>query len=392
MKFSFRFKIRRFVLAAAVLLAFHLDGSPSIHAESGVVVQDYLLDASKGIELYSISSAPDGTYRKSVIYRQQDGAYAKWQEPFRSFSVWEDGTVRIGGSDDPEGGYVYDPERQSILHKNIYSLSPDGNWGILERSRYLYVSSPGLYSDYIAKLNDYYLKNMKTGAVKLFKSTRTSYLTAWVDRHTLLESGYDSRAKQNMITAYNPETNQRTTVLAGSMYAFNNASSKLLYVQNEPRRLLRVYDLKKASSHLLKDEAERSAIYPSVLSKPKLSLPDGISPDNLPVVPVPVIEEYEYTAGINGLSIPVSTVFEVNGTRWIPVRPLAKALGWKVDLLDQPAGTYKAANYQYTISKGAAKIVLTPSNSFNTGGRLFMTKGQLGSLGLGSVKLVPHIE
>ncbi|WP_036738026.1 hypothetical protein, partial [Paenibacillus zanthoxyli] len=125
-------------------------------------------------------------------------------------------------------GYVDDPDRQAIVHKNIYSLSPDGKWGILERSRYLYVKSLPPYSDYIAKLNDYYLKNMKSGDVFLYKTMRTTFRTGWYDQHTLLESGYDSQAKQSMITAYNPETNQRTTVLAGQMYAFNNSISKLV--------------------------------------------------------------------------------------------------------------------------------------------------------------------
>ncbi|WP_025687959.1 hypothetical protein, partial [Paenibacillus zanthoxyli] len=161
---------------------------------------------------------------------------------------------------------------------------------------------------------------------------------------------------------------------------------------SEPRRLLRVYDLKTSASHLLTSEAERSAIYPSALSRPASALPDGIKPAELPVVPVPVIEEYEYTAEINGLSIPVSTVFEANGKRWIPVRPLAKALGWKVELRDQPGTSYKALNYQYTISKGAAKITLTPANSFSTGGRLFITPDQLASLGSGAIKLVPRIN
>ncbi|AIQ13567.1 hypothetical protein [Paenibacillus durus] len=382
----------RIILAAAVLLTLSGQVLPSVYAKSENSVQDYAVDAAKGVEIYSIRYMVDEKYQNAVVYKQQDGTFAKWQEPFHFFRTAEDGSLIIGGSDDPEGSYVYDPDRQAIVHKNIYSLSPDGKWGLLERSRYLYVKSLSPYSDYIAKLNDYYLKNMKTGDVSLYKTMQTSFRTGWYDQHTLLESGYDSQAKQNLITAYNPETGKRTTVLAGSMYAFNNSISKLLYVENEPRRLQRVYDLKTSASHLLTSEAERSAIYPSVLSRPSSALPAGINPAELPVVPVPVIEQYEYTAEINGLSIPVSTVFEADGKRWIPVRPLATALGWKVELLDQPGTSYKASNYQYTISQGAAKITLTPSNSFSTGGRLFMTQGQLASLGYGAVKLVPHFN
>ncbi|MDT3426881.1 hypothetical protein J2Z22_002415 [Paenibacillus forsythiae] len=388
MKFSSQ-AIRRTLLGAAVLLALSVQGLPSVKAQSEINVYDSAVDASKGMELYSTSYTVDGKFENAVVYKQQDGTYAKWQEPFRSFHTEADGSVIVYGYD-PEATYVYDPDRQAIVQKNVYMLSPDGKWGFLWRFRYNFQALSAPYGAYYSRLIDYYLKNMETGEVSLYKSSERSFSLWWYDQHTLLESGYDNKAKQNMITAYNPDTNKRTTLLAGKLYNFNPSNFKLLYAENEPLRIERVYDLKTGSSHILNDEAERDALYPPAPARTKPSLPAGINPAELPVVPVPLIEEYEYTAEINGLSIPLSTVFQANGKRWIPVGPLTKALGWKAELLKQPGSSNKAPGYQYTISKEAAKLTLTPSNSFSTGNRLFMTDDQLKSLGYGPIKLVPH--
>ncbi|WP_025691502.1 hypothetical protein [Paenibacillus zanthoxyli] len=80
----------RTILAAAVLLALSVQALSPVHAKSENSVQDYAIDATKGVELYSVSFPADGKYQNAVVYKQQDGTFAKWQEPFRSFSTAED--------------------------------------------------------------------------------------------------------------------------------------------------------------------------------------------------------------------------------------------------------------------------------------------------------------
>lgn len=391
MKRSYRRSIR-LALSAAAILSLHLGTAAQSEAASNIRVYSHVKDVPGRTELYAVGyMSTDGAYRQNVVYKREDGTYAKWQDPFTSFYRLddEDGTILITGSDDPLGGYLFDPESQSIVHTNHYSLSPDGSWGILERSRYQYATAEPPYSSYIAKLHDYYLKNTKTGEITLYRTEQCTFRTAWRDGHTLIEAGYDENARQNTMTLYDPGTGRRTQLLDGTLMAYRD--SKILYVKNEPQRLLRVYDLRTSASHLLKDAAGHEYFYPSSPAV-KVTLPQGIDPDFLSVEAVPVTESYEYTAEIGGRVVPLPTVFRAEGSRWIPVKPLADALGWKVEMIETSGSPYKASDYKYRIEAGERSVTLTPENSFNTGGRLFLTKGQLETLGYSPLQLVPVID
>jgi hypothetical protein len=108
-------------------------------------------------------------------------------------------------------------------------------------------------------------------------------------------------------------------------------------------------------------------------------------------VEIPVILTYEYSVYLDGQSVGVSTVFSRRGITWIPVKPLAAALGWSIDVQDRSANTDRSA-YLYTIKSGSASTVLTQFNSFVSTSRLYITQAQLEELGYSNIVLTPVLE
>ncbi|WP_379162164.1 hypothetical protein [Paenibacillus sp. sgz5001063] len=374
---------------AAMLLALSLP--LTAHAADKIQVYETYQDEAKGIELYSVSQLNGDHFDSAVIVRQADGSYAKWQEPFHSFIQDGSGQLRLSGYDDPEQSYVYDVKKETIIRKTPYTVSPDGKWGYLERSRYLFVPGVKPYSGHVAKIRDYYLKNMQTGAVTIYNSTERRFDAFWLNGHTLLENGYLEAVKQNVIRTYDPGTGERKELLKGTLYNWNLAKDILLYVKNEPQRLPWVYDLKTGTSRLLNGNNEMKTLFPYTSPPPVSKLPQEMTVNELPVVQVPVVQENEYFVNVNGTSVGVSAAFAKQGVTWLPVKPLATALGWDLRLQPQKS-SYKAADYRYELTSSSASLALTPSNSFITGGRLYLTREQLKQLGYSSIVLTPNMD
>ncbi|MNO45492.1 hypothetical protein D3C76_357580 [compost metagenome] len=379
----------RLGMTAVVLLA--LTVPLTAHAAEKIQVYAAYQDDSKGTALYSVSQLNGERFDSAVIARQADGSYAQWQEPFRFFVQDGSGQLRLSGYDDPEQSYVYDVKKETIIRKTPYTASPDGKWGYLERSRYLFVPGIKPYSGYIAKIRDYYLKNMETGAVSIYNSTERRFDAFWLNGHTLLENGYLEAAKQNVIRTYNPATGERKELLKGSLYSWNLEQGLLLYAKNEPQRLPWVYDLKAGTSRLLAGESEMKALFPYSSSRPEQELPQDMIVKDLPVVRIPVVQEYEFTVNVDGRSVGLPAAFAKEGITWVPVKPLAAALGWELQLQPQNS-SYKAADYRYKVTSGSSSVSLTPLNSFITGGRLYLTREQLKQLGYSSIVLTPNMD
>ncbi|OKP84383.1 hypothetical protein [Paenibacillus sp. P32E] len=379
----------RLGMTASVLIALTLP--LTAHAADKVQVYETYQDEVKGIELYSVSQLNGDHFDSAVIARQADGSYAKWQEPFHSFVQDGSGLLRLSGYDDPEQSYVYDVKKETIIRKTPYTVSPDGKWGYLERSRYLFVPGVKPYSGHVAKIRDYYLKNMQTRAVSIYNSTERRFDAFWLNGHTLLENGYLETAKQNVIRTYDPATGERKELLKGSLYNWNRAKGILLYVKNEPQRLPWIYDLKTGTSRLLDGNSEMKALFPYTTPPLVSKLPQEIAVNELPVIQVPVLQENEYFVNVDGTSIGIPAAFAKEGVTWIPVKPLAAALGWSL-LLQPQLTSYKAASYQYELTNRNASLVLTPSNSFITGGRMYLTREQLKQLGYSSIVLTPNMD
>ncbi|NQX44881.1 hypothetical protein HQN87_06035 [Paenibacillus tritici] len=383
----------RTVIIASMLLGFV---SPlTAHAAEEIYVYDSYTSKSSGVRLYSVSQVDGDKYINAVIARQPDGTYAKWQEPFQYFRKNDKGMLQLTGKDDPEQAYMYDTQSQSIVRQSDYTLSPDGRWGILERSRYARVpanTSDTLY-EYTAKFNDQYLRNTATGKVSVYHSTTSYYHALWINQHTLLESGYNEAARQNVISTYDPSTGKRHELLKGTLNNWNLTKGILQYVKNEPKRQPWIYSLKDGSSRLVKDSSELEVLFPvSPSPKPEASLPQDMVLKDLPVMEMPITLAYEYNVNLDGASVDVSTIFSEGGQDWIPVKPLAAALGWKLEVMNITQTGDPSAAYIYKITNNGRAAVLTPVNSFNLASRLYIAPAQLKELGYKSIKLTPYLK
>lgn len=382
-------KSLRLAISTSVLLAF---AAPfTAHAASEIYMNDSYLIKESGVWLYSVWQEDGNSFENAVVTRQPDGSYAKWQEPFDYFWKSTSGELQLSGNDDPELSYVYDVQSQSIVRKSSYVLSPDGKWGTLERSRYVWVAGETPGSGHTAKFRDYYLKNMTTGVTSIYNSSEGRYGAFWIGQHTLLENGYREDAKQNVIATYDASTGQRQELLKGSMQNWNPSTQIIEYTKNEPQRLPWIYSLKSGTSRLITNYDELKTLFPASPSSstPEVQLPKDIVLKDLPVVEIPVTLTYEYSVNLDGQNVDVPTVFTKNGTTWIPVKPLAAALGWSLAVQDPSTVSAKSGGYRYTVTSGSASANLTPLNSFISANRLYMTQAQLKQLGYSSVVLTP---
>ncbi|MEK4515183.1 hypothetical protein NSS64_07905 [Paenibacillus sp. FSL H8-0122] len=376
----------RMVLSASMLMAF---AAPlTAHAAEKIEVYDSYTSKSSNVQLYSVSQLDGNQFINAVIARQPDGTYSKWPEAFQHFRKSDSGNLQLTGMDDPEQAYVYDTQSQSIMRKSEYTLSPDGRWGVLERSRY--ERQP---EGYIAKFNDQYLRNTVTGKVSVYYSTQQYYNARWINQHTLLESGYNEAARQNVISTYDPSTGKRQELLKGTLNNWNLTKGLLQYVKNEPKRLPWIYNLKDGSSRLVKDTRELEALFPAPpSSRPEVTFPKGMLLNDLPVTEMPITLAYEHNLNLDGKSVDVSTVFTKGGQEWIPVKPLAAALGWKIEVMNLSATGDPSAAYIYKVTNGSNHAVLTPVNSFNSASRLYIAPAQLKELGYKSIKVTPYVK
>lgn len=113
---------------------------------------------------------------------------------------------------------------------------------------------------------------------------------------------------------------------------------------------------------------------------------------DLPVAEVPITMGYEYNVNLDGKGVDVSTIFSKGGQEWIPVKPLAAALGWKIEVMNITQTGDPSAAYINKITNGSKETVLTPVNSFTSGNRLYMTQAQIKELGYNAVKLTPYLK
>ncbi|OMF84918.1 hypothetical protein [Paenibacillus sp. FSL R7-0337] len=376
----------RMALSASMLLAF---AAPlTAHAAEKIEVYDSYTSKSSNVQLYSVSQLDGNQFINAVIARQPDGTYAKWPEAFQHFWKYDSGNLQLTGMDDPEQAYVYDTQSQSIVRKSEYTLSPDGSWGVLERSRY--ERQP---AGYIAKFGDQYLRNSATGKVSVYYSTQRYYNARWINQHTLLESGYNEAARQNVISTFDPSTGKRQELLKGTLNNLNLSKGLLQYVKNEPKRLPWIYNLKDGSSRLVKDNRELEALFPAPpSSRQEVNFPKDMVLKDLPAADMPITLAYEYNVNLDGKSVDVPTVFTKGGQEWIPVKPLAAALGWKIEVMNISATGDPSAAYIYKITNGSNHTVLTPVNSFNSASRLYIAPAQIKELEYKSVKVTPYLK
>lgn len=381
----------RMTLSTTMLLA--LAAPLSAHAAEEITVYESYVNKNSGVELHSVSQLDGNQFVNAVISKQPDGTFAKWPEPFHFFRNNGTASLPLTGNDDPEQTYAYDTKSKSIVRQSNYTLSPDGRWGYLERSRYGWQEGTAGSSRYMGKFNDQYLRDTATGKVTVYYSSQRSYNALWMNQHTLLEGRYDEAMKQNVISTYDPSTGKRKELVKGTLYNWNLEKGLLQYVKNEPKRLPWIYNLKDGSSRLVKNDSELKALFPSQApTRAELTLPKSTELKDLPVAEVPVTTGYEYNVNLDGKGVDVSTVFTKGGQEWIPVKPLAAALGWKIEVMNITSTGDPSAAYINKITNGSKEAVLTPVNSFTSGSRLYMTQAQIKELGYNTIKLTPYLK
>ncbi|WP_223066749.1 hypothetical protein [Paenibacillus caui] len=371
------------VLSLAALL-FSVSVPAFSFAAPEVNVQSYYSDSVNGSVLYNINYTEGQQYAGQILEKRQDGQYVKWQKELKEIHLDSEGRYRVYSFDPefPYGAYVYDPSSRTVLHGSVYNLSPDGKWGIVERFEYK-------RSQYgISKINDYYIKNMETGSINLFTSSSISAVPQWTGEHRLIMRGYNVAHKQNEIVAYDSEQGITTSLTLGSLYAVNADKGLLLFAKNEPLRKLWIYDLSNGETRLAKNDQEVNDLFYSVtnpeVERPELKLPDDFDIAAVPETKIPVQSIYEHTVTIDGHSIPVPYAFYRNGTLWIPLRPLSKALDWKI----RSTKSASSFSYLYSVTVGTSGIRLTPDNSFIADDTMFITEKQIQSLGYTDISVM----
>lgn len=113
---------------------------------------------------------------------------------------------------------------------------------------------------------------------------------------------------------------------------------------------------------------------------------------DLPVIEIPVSMTYEYSVSLDGQNADVSTVFSREGQDWIPVKPLAAALGWSIESEDRGHLNDPSAGYSFEITSASKSVKLTPANSFNSGNRLYISQAQLKQLGYNTIVITPYLQ
>lgn len=327
-------------------------------------------DPVNGSTLYSVNYMSGNQYESQVVEQQQDGHFIKWPDWISGVQLDSSGRFLIFGyeADSPFLSHVYAPETRTISAGNLYQLSPDGNWGIMERLTYN--SGPGKH---------YFMKNMQTGKVTLFLNSDRSAASTWVGNHQLILRSFSETYKQNVILSYDPEKSITTVLTQGSLYNLNVSKGLLLYAKNEPERKLWIYDLATGKSRLAADEKEVQTLfydqYNSGTTQPKPTLPADLDINALSEAKIPVVRHDESVVAINGLSTPVLYSFYSGNSLWVPLRQVADRFGWEIH------SSSAKAPYLYTVTASNAIISLTPSNSLVFDDTLFISTAQIRQLG-----------
>ncbi|WP_028547247.1 hypothetical protein [Paenibacillus taiwanensis] len=343
-----------------------------------------------GTLFYNVSVYDRTAASNLVIERAPDGTLMRWDDKIGG--IYDSGQAAPGIILNPKARndmspfvHFYYEVKDGTIHKGqAYEDSPSGRWALTNHDFWRPVLSTN-GSGY-SRLKSYWLKDQISGEVAEWYTSTLYTKAVWMPDNRLLVNRYSENRKQNEISIYNPATAQWSYVLNGTMRGYRAAEGKMLYVQNEPQRLEWVYDFQTQMSHLLTDEAERALFtdqkWKQLEQAPELDKDLDIAA--LPLKTVAITKDMEHVVHIGGKEIEVPFTYKRGGTLWIPVKPLADAMGWKVE-----AENVLASQYRYGIRADKHRVELTPDNSQVLNERLYMTRGQLTSLGYPGVTVSP---
>lgn len=350
------------------------------------------VDPDSGTIYYNISGVQDDKRWYSVVEKSPDGTLMRWEDGFSAIYPVMDGAPRVSilpskySAGDMDQGFYYDAASSTVYEGNAYIVSPDQQWALYENSSYtvpLGENGP----EQPQREYRYWLKEAKTHELQEIFTSPSYTGATWTADSQIIVQRYSEQAKQNEIVLFDPNTLKWKFLMNASMVFYLRDRHLLVYTNNEPTRQPKTYDLNTHQTRAISTEElnqlsrERWTSYKDVEE-----LDPELNVSRLPVKSMVFTRHREHKVELDGQIVKLPYALQKNGTLWLPVRPMAEALSWKIE----PIQT-EAAHYQYGIQQGSSRIELQNTNSIVIHNRLFMTRGQLQSLGYKEIEVSPNI-
>lgn len=353
-------------------------GGPANEAAAYRAYYSYT-DGRTGESFYDLAIfREDGNSDSRVLMRDAAGAWALLPEAVSGLaaptgSEYAAAYLKPGSLSTFDGAY-YDAKTDTLVDGNLYVRSPNGKWGFKSIISYDMESSPdGGYRT--QKMIHVLMKSNLNGVIREIGVYPSQPEYFWLPDGSLLEQRYSEADRQNEVVRIDPASGQAKRLVLGSLRAYENGAATFLFARNEPARTPLKYDLatgriaaadaKEAAERIGKFRNRRSGDGGAAQPEPP-AVPADLDLDALPVAPTAERAQTEGTVLTGGLRIPVPYLFYgLDGRLYVPVRPLAAALGWKVDVTP-------GQHDKYEIGTGQKTLTADKSNSIIFDGRLFV--------------------
>lgn len=349
------------------------------------------VDPETGTIYYNISGIQDDKRWYSVVERSPDGTLMRWEDGFTSIYDAGDAAPRVSilpskySPGDLNQGYYYDVASSTVREGNAYAVSPDHRWAFTIDERYVAEQDEN-GANRIQKEYSYWVKDADTKVLEEVFTSPSYARAAWTADNQMILQRYSTKAKQNEIVLFDPSTHKWQFVMNASLLIYLRDRHLLVYTNNEPTRQPKAYDMSTKRAEVLTTEALNKLYEESRQSYSEIEkLDPELNITRLPVKSLAFTRNREHKVELDGQTIKIPYAVKKKGTLWLPVKSLADALHWKIEPLKT-----EAADYQYGIQQGAYRIELVNENSIVIKDRLFITRGQLQSLGYKDIQVSPN--
>lgn len=364
------------------------------YATEGILSQRVnYIDPEDGTIFYSVERT-DTSQLWVIVERSPDGTLSRWQEGYEG--MYHSGSNQmpivhfnpsvVGVKDYWSNTFYYNPKDDKVHQGLLFTNSPNGSWGFTMMNTYRYDQSSSQYQ----LVKNYLIKNTSTGEIEEWMSNSHSSTLYWMPDNKLLIERYSYSEKQNEIVIYDPSLHKWTKHMNASLIAYNPDLNQMIFTYNESNRVEHVYDFKTKQIHLAADAKHLDPIRyhaEDVLESALPKLDANLDLSALPVKSIAMIRDLSHVVHMNGQDIEVPYTIKKDGTLWIPIKPLMDTFGWKVERLHE-----SNKGYRYSIEANNARIELRSDNSLMLKENLFITRGQLQSLGYSHVTVTANLQ
>jgi hypothetical protein len=349
-------------------------------AVTDIQYQYVYTDAGTGETFFNVmENMDDNTWKGRVIIQTKDGQWetlsdeiAGLSQPIQSpyAAIYSQGQS-LKRFDDA----YYDPEAGELVTGSLYQNSPSGKWGFKYILHFDKFPAEGGYSKgygYIKRVA-VLLKNKKNGVIRQIGDLPSLPQYFWLPDGSLMEQRFSEADRQNEIVRIDPDDGQAKRLILGSLEAYSSGQNEILFTRNEPTRKQQIYDFRTGKIRLA-GKGEAAALMESYQSaqaspggKPDApEVPADLDIDALPVTATSSRQLSEANVLVDGKTIPVPySFFGLDRKLYVPIQPIAQALGWK--LTDLPGD-----EYSYSIKTGHQELLVDKTNSLMYNSRLFV--------------------